>query len=311
VIRSLLSVLLAALVLAAAGCGFGAGESKSGAVELRVTRDFGRRELGTSARREKVRESDTVMRFLQGERKVATRFGGGFVQSIDGVSGSISGERDWFYYVNGSEASVGAADYRLSPGDVVQWDFHDWHATQHVPAIVGAYPEPFLHGENGRRLPTRLECEDDGSAACKQVGDTLAEAGANVSSSVIGAPASDATLRVIVAKISVADQVRAAKALESGPATSGVYARFDSNGTALDLLDSSGRTARRAPPGTGLLAATQAPAQSITWLVTGVDDAGVARAAATLDPAKLRNAFAVAATPAGLVRLPVESGGAR
>ena len=66
-------------------------------------------------------------------------------------------------------------------------DFHDWHATQHVPAIVGAYPEPFLHGEKGKRLPTRIECEDDSSAACKQVGDALHEAGVNVSSATIGA----------------------------------------------------------------------------------------------------------------------------
>ena len=305
--RLLAWLLVAAVAVAPAGCGFGPGESKSGAVQLRVTRDFGRQELGAPARREEVRESDTVMRFLQGERKVTTRFGGGFVQSIDGLGGTISGERDWFYYVNGSEASVGAADYKLSPGDTVQWDYHDWHATQHVPAIVGAYPEPFVHGFDGKRLPTRLECEDDGSAACKQVGDKLAEQGANVSNAAIGAPASDATLRVIVAKIGVADQVRAAGSLQNGPATTGVYARFNSSGTALELLDPSGRSARQAPPGTGLLAATQLPAQAVTWLVTGVDDAGVERAAAALDPGKLRNAFAVAATPSGLVKLPVEA----
>src|SRR5207248_2028612 len=131
------------------------GRAAPGAIELRVTRDFGIRALGPPARRDSVRESDTVMRFLQAERRVTTRYGGGFVQSIDGLAGSGSAQRDWFYYVNGSEASVGAADFGLSPGDVVQWDYHDWTATQHVPAIVGAYPEPFLHGQEGKRLPTR------------------------------------------------------------------------------------------------------------------------------------------------------------
>ena len=38
--------------------------------------------------------------------------------------------------------------------------------------------------------------------------------------------------------------------------------------------------------------------------VTGVDDSGVERAARAIGPMALRNAFAVAATPAGLVRLP-------
>jgi hypothetical protein len=110
---------------------------------------------------------------------------------------------------------------------------------------------------------------------------------------------------VIVAKFSTVSRIRAITALESGPATTGVYARFNAAGTGLDLLGDSGAVARTAPPGTGLLAATQPPAQAITWVVTGVDDAGVQRAAAALDPAKLRDAFAVAVTPTGIVKLPV------
>jgi hypothetical protein len=305
-VTRLLALLLAAAVasLAAAGCGVGPGESKKGGVELRVTRDFGGRALGPVARRAKVRESDTVMRLLQSRRRVTTRYGGGFVQSIDGLAGDQSAERDWFFYVNGSEASVGAADFKLSPGDVVQWDFHDWHATQHVPAIVGAYPEPFLHGLKGKRLPTRLECDEPDGPACRQVSETLGRLGVNVTGSAIGAPASDGTIRVIVARFSVASQVRGAAELEKGPATSGVYARFRSGGSVLELLDARGRLAQFPPPGTGLLAATQPAAQAVTWLVTGVDDAGVERAAAALDAGKLRNAFAVAATPRGIVRLP-------
>ena len=294
-------------VAALAGCGVGPGESKQGGVELRVTRDFGTRSLGPVERRDSVRESDTVMRFLQAGRKVTTRYGGGFVQSIDGLAGNQSAERDWFYYVNGSEASVGAADYKLSPGDVVQWDWHDWHATQHVPAIVGAFPEPFVHGQKGKRLPTRIECDEPDGAACRLVSDALDRFGVKVTGAAIGAPASDATLRVIVARFSVASQVRGASALTKGPATSGVYARFRGGGTVLELLDSRGRLAQFPPPGTGLVAATQPAAQAVTWLVTGVDDSGVERAAAALDPRTLRNAFAVAATPDGIVKLPAEA----
>jgi Domain of unknown function (DUF4430) len=295
---------LLAAALAVAGCGFGPGEAKNGDVELRVTRDFGKHDTFADSHRAKVRESDTVMRFLQSGHRITTRYGGGFVQSIDGLAGDQAAERDWFYYVNGSEASVGAADHKLSPGDVVQWDYHDWHATQHIPAIVGAYPEPFLHGMSGKRLPTRIECEDDSSVACKTVGERLHQLSVNVTSAAIGSPASDKALRVIVAKFSVAKQVRAAQALTLGPATSGVYARFDGAGRTLTFLDASGRAARVAPPGTGLVAATQQPSQAITWIVTGVDDAGVERAARAIGPMALRNAFALAVTPAGLVRLP-------
>jgi hypothetical protein len=300
------TLLVLVAVLALTGCGLGPGESKKGGVELRVTRDFGQKDLGKPAHRPEVRESDTVMRFLQGERKVTTRFGGAFVQSIDGLQGDQSAEHDWFYYVNGSEASVGAADYKLNRGDVVQWDYRDWSATLHVPAIVGAYPEPFVHGVKGKRLPVRLECAQPDGNACSEVAGRLDKLGVTVTSSAIGAPASDATLRVIVAKFSDAEQVRVAEALTKGPATSGVYARFDSAGSELSFLDARGRSARPAPAGTGLLAASQQAGGPVTWLVTGVDDAGVQRAATALDAAKLRNAFAVAVTPTGVIRLPVD-----
>lgn len=307
--RLLAALIAAALALAAGGCGVGPGESQGGdGVELRVTRDFGQEQLGAPKRASEVRESDTVMRFLQGARRVRTRYGGAFVQSIDGLAGNAGSEHDWFYYVNGSEASVGAADYSLSSGDVVQWDYHDWHATQHVPAIVGAYPEPFLHGLKGKKLPTRVECEDDSSAACRAVLDKLGDLGVKASSAPLGAPtSSEGTVRVVVAKFEVASQVRGAAQLEAGPATSGVYAKF--SGESLQLLDPAGHVAQTAPPGSGLVAATQPPAQAITWLVTGADDAGVERAAEALDARKLSGAFAVAATPAGVVKLPVPGAG--
>jgi uncharacterized protein DUF4430 len=305
-VTRLVALLIAgALAAGAGGCGVGPGDARSGAVELRVTRDFGQRDTYSDSEKNTVRESDTVMRFLQSGHKVTTRFGGGFVQSIDGLAGNQSAEHDWFFYVNGSEASVGAADYDLSPGDVVQWDYHDWGATQHIPAIVGAFPEPFLHGLKGKRLPARVECENDSSAACAEVGRRLAQQGVTVTSAAIGAPAGDATLRVIVGKFSAAKQLRAAKALTLGPASSGVYARFDSAGTKLSLLDSAGDVARVAPPATGLIAATQQAEQPITWFVTGVDDAGVLRAAEAIGPMALRNVFALAVTPPGLVELPI------
>src|SRR5215213_3528921 len=116
-------VALLALAAALAGCGLGAGDDQGGGAELRVTRDFGERPLA-SASRDSVREGDTVMRFLQSARKVSLRYGGGFVQSIDGLNGQgASGRRDWFYWVNGQQGSVGAAERRLRPGDVVQWDY--------------------------------------------------------------------------------------------------------------------------------------------------------------------------------------------
>jgi hypothetical protein len=305
VTRRLLAAVAAAVVLLGlAACGFGPGEAEKTPTELRVTRDFGQKELGLPATRDEIRPSDTVMRFLAAEHNITTRFGGGFVQSIDGLEGNRTAEHDWFFYVNGSESSKGAADYELNASDVVQWDYHRWTATQHIPTIVGAYPEPFLHGLEGRRLPTRVECSDADSKACDDVLAALGDDGITASSSTLGAAPGEHSLRVIVGPW---DEVKAtfpAEQIQEGPAASGVFAHFEDDG-ALTLLDAKGDPAREAPAGSGLVAATELEAEAPAWLITGSDDAAVERAAAAIDPDKLRNRFAVAATPSGIVPLPL------
>ncbi len=170
--RALLASLLA-LAGAAAGCGVGPGEEREGGAELRVSRDFGKRLL-KAERVEKVRDDQTVMRLLRANNEVKTRYGGRFVQAIAGIEGGgASGSSDWFFYVNGLEADVGAAEYELSPGDVIQWDYRNWRHTMDIRAIVGAFPEPFVSGLHGKRFPVRLECESAGGAACTTVDKVL------------------------------------------------------------------------------------------------------------------------------------------
>jgi hypothetical protein len=296
-----------ALCLGLAGCGLGPGDTNGGSgVQLRVTRDFGRKPL-TSVKLGKVRESDTVMRLLQAHAKTTTRYGGKFVESIDGIAGSSKdGRRDWFYFVNGVEAPTGAADRTLAPGDVVQWDYRLWTATPRVPAIVGAFPEPFLHGQKGTRYPTRVECSDT-TKSCNTVQTRLDDAGISAGTGTLGSEARGGVLRIEVGKWADLSRLQDVDALLKPPSASGVFARFGADGS-LKLLDADGRVARTAPPGTGLVAAIIPPDQQPLWVVTGVDDAGVARAAALLTSAKLRNAYAVAALPSGPVRLPLEAG---
>ena len=84
-----------------------------------------------------------------------------------------------------------------------------------------------------------------------------------------------------------------------------MFARFVDDGTRLELLDEDGDVARTAEPGTGLVAATALEQQAVVWIVTGLEDVGVQAAAAALDARSLRNAFAIAATSDGPVKLPL------
>jgi hypothetical protein len=304
-------VLAPALALAVilAGCGLGAGAG-TGGVSLVVTRNFGDARLG-AAQAGHVAGSETVMRFLQRSFSVETRYGGGFVQAINGLAGQYgSGRRiDWFYYVNGIEAQKGAAAFRLHSGDRVWWDRHDWTAAMRVPAVVGSFPEPFLHGREGRRLPTRVDCASGAAAVCATVARRLRAIGVPAAQAALGTTTDGDTLRVVVGPWRAVGADPAARQIDGGPTVSGVYARFEAGGRRLVVLDPRGRAQRAYGSGAGLVAATRLGDQAPTWVVAGTDAAGTLAAARSFgDPSALASRFAVAAASGGTLPVPVGNG---
>lgn len=144
-IRRLALLLAAACLLA--GCGEeAAGE---GSAELWITRDRGSEVVLSTT----VPAGISALEALRRKTDVDTRYGGRFVQAIDGIEGDIAGQHDWFYFVNGYEADISAADYELHDGDVLWWDHRSWQGEMRQPAVVGAFPEPFLHGWGGKKRP--------------------------------------------------------------------------------------------------------------------------------------------------------------
>jgi hypothetical protein len=304
-VRRGLAPLVVALLLA--GCGLGPGDEQSGGVRVDVTRDFGLEHLGTTST-DTVRDGDTVMRLTGSRFDVQTRFGGRFIQAIDGLKGAgATGQRDWFFFVNGVESEVGAADYDLHSGDRVQWDYRPWDVAMRVPAIVGAFPEPFKHGLEGKRRPVRVECDDADSQPCRDGKDALERVDVPVSGSALGAPGTERVTRLVVALWPKARIVRGGSTLEEGPQANGIFARFAKDGRSLDLLDEEGRVARTVHPGdgTGLVLAMRPRADELVWLVTALDEAGLEAGVRALRERDLRDAFAVAATGRTVEKLPL------
>jgi hypothetical protein len=294
------TLLLAAL--AAAGCGLGAGSSV-GKVELTVTREFGAHPVAAEA--VDANESSTVMRVLEGAADIETRYGGGYVKSIDGVAETERGGApyDWFYYVDGIEAPVGAADSAVDGGERIWWDYRNWSATDHVPAVVGQWPAPFAQGYEGHAHPVVVEC-DGGGAACGAVEAALRGEGVTVAG---GAP--KGAIRVLVGPWAQLRSDPAAALVGKGPAESGVYAKFEPAGGAWQLvgLDEGGAPAKTFGPGVGLVAATRRYEGPPVWVVTGATGAGVAAAADLLDAADLRDHYAVASVAGTATPLPLPS----
>jgi len=295
-----IALLLAAC--AATGCGLGPG-ADLGEVSLTVTRDYGAESLPVPGR-DSVSESDTVMRVLERNAEIGARYGGAFVQSIDGLEGEERYGRafDWLFYVNGVESPVGAADYPLHGGEAIWWDYRDWSAALRVPAVVGSWPQPFLNGYEGRRHPVAVVCLG-GGAACGVVRGALGDAGVG-----LGPVLAKGAIRVLVGPWERVHADPAAAQLDDGPQISGVFARFERHGGgwALTGLGVDGEPARTFGPAAGLVAATRRYDAPPTWLVTGADRAGVAAAASLLDSADLRDRYAVATEGGGETPLPIQ-----
>jgi hypothetical protein len=305
--RAAIAAVAIAVAVATAGCGLGAGRG-TGGVSLTVTEDFGSHRLA-DVNAAHVPGSETVMRMLERHFNVETRYGGGFVESINGHAGNAS-QTDWFYYVNGVQAPQGAATTAVHHNDRIWFDLHDWRATDSIPAVVGSFPEPFTNGIGGKRYPVTIECASNVDAACKRATAALSAAGVPIASQLIGTGSGPDTLGVVVGTWrEVAPEV-AAELIAHGPGASGVYAKFAGpGGSALELLNPAGRVVRTLRAGAGLIAATADGSSVPTWLITGTDVAGVAAAAKALNARSLRDHFALAV--AGSTELPVPLGGAQ
>ena len=289
------AVVLALLALLG-GCGLGAG-GEVGHVTIVVTSDFGTRPVPGSPATGEAPGGATAMRMLQRTfPKVQTRYGGGFVQSIAGLSGGHDGGRpvDWFFYVNGIEAPKGAASTDLHRGDVVWWDRHDWGTAQRVPAVVGSYPEPFLHGEDGKRFPTRVECANGFDAECNAIQKQLGDVGVIAGETDLASRNGGDLLRVLVGPWPAIKGDFAVHLIGQGPGASGVFAKPSADGRSIAVYDPRGRVVRTLGPGTGLIAATAAHGQPPVWVVTGTDRAGIELAARSFSEDALRGKFAVA-----------------
>ena len=160
-----------------------------------------------------------------------------------------------------------------------------------VPAVVGSFPEPFVLRQRGPQAPGPARLPRRRRRRLRRGRDAAARRGhrptrrAPCSSSPPGARCCGCSSAR--GRRCGATPPRASS--RAGPASSGVFARPTQAGDRIDLLDAArAHRARRSAPGGGLLAATRIEAQQPTWIVTGVDAAGVAASAAALTEQELQ-----------------------
>ncbi|MGB0119779.1 MAG: DUF4430 domain-containing protein [Solirubrobacterales bacterium] len=301
------AITLMAAVAVLPGCGLGAG-SQDGKVELLVTTDYGSRVLVEKEIGD-LTESETAMRVLDGSTDIETRYSGGFVQSVNGISGGNQGgrSRDWFYSVNGIVSERGSAEFEVGAGDLVWWDNRDWTDAMEIGAVVGAYPAPLATGYDGTVWPVVIQCVTDPQSGCDLVKEQLASAGIDATMETGAGSSSDDTLRILVGNWADMAADSDAGRLAKDPSASGVFAKFVNEGSkdhllglAQDLGDS-----RDFGPEAGLVAAVRNNDGPPVWIVTGGSPAGALAAASILTAADLQHRYAAVVSDGLVSSLPL------
>jgi hypothetical protein len=160
-------VALALLLAPGAGCRVGGEESPppgADAAQLRITADHG----ATALLEAPVAPGRSVLRTLRDQTEIDTSFGGGFVSGMFGRSSDASGRRDWFFFVNGVLAPIGARQARVPALGDVWWDYRPWGALRDPWAVVGAWPAPFAGREVAADPPLRDALRNGGARVVRR-----------------------------------------------------------------------------------------------------------------------------------------------
>lgn len=151
-------------------------------VDLIVTTDYGHNKI--FAKNVGLVKDEVGMEVLFRNLDIQTAYGGGFVNAINGIesqytffTGKNRKKVDWFYWVNGILAPIGIAEYKPQPGDVIWWDHHNWSTTMFVPAVIGAYPQPFKNGFWGKNPGTMIMYCEEWQAEAEKLKASLLEQG--------------------------------------------------------------------------------------------------------------------------------------
>lgn len=281
---------------------------------LLVTRDFGHQKM--FGRTVGLVRDEVGMEVLFRNLDIQTAYGGGFVNSINGLesgytffTGEDRKKHDWFYWVNGILAPVGIAEYRPQPGDVVWWDYHDWGMTMFIPAVIGSYPQPFRNGFWGKNPGTVVMYTQEYGKEALQLKQSLEARGvkqvdtAPYDPEVLKAPKKYYILLGLWDQLAAGSEV--IRDINTRNKLVGVYARFE-NGMvkALDFKGNAVNSFSRA----GAIYAYGASIGSLNpvWMVTGTDDEGFRLALNTLinNPGAVKEHFGAVVTKDGVINVP-------
>jgi len=283
-------------------------------VTLMITRDFGSQTL--AKKKITLKKDWTVIDLLESTSKVSTKWDGSFVNSIEGLksqSGGFSRDGlDWFYYINGICADVGADGYDLKTGEVVWWDYHVWKSMGSAnSAVIGCYPEPFIHGYRGKIGPTTIMTSQTNLNLAEDLKKALISRGVcsvNIKELDNNLLEKRQGPTVVVGTWNELKQLNWLEKFNKAYRKTGINIHFTDKG--LELLDYSGNAAQTVQESAGVIAASGSGLgdDSPLWVIVGIDQEGLNLAVNVLvkNPEKISRFYSAVVVPDKIYRLPLQ-----
>ncbi len=263
-----------------------------------------------------VNKNISVLDIVKANLEVDTAYGGGFINAINGLQSGYTGKlfggkkMDWFYWVNGIMVAEGAGDYIPVSGDRIWWDYHDWGSGSFVTAVVGAYPQPFVNGFDGRNDGTVVAYAPAAQDQAEKVAGALRRQGApRVTVSALSDidPAKRSKMTVVVGLWADLENNGFFAGLNENSRKTGIYVDFAKDG--FTVLDYERNAAGTYKAGTGAVVATGSGLgdRHPLWVVTGVDTSGLNGAVSVIcdSPAQLSRKVGVLVTGGRVKAVPV------
>lgn len=278
-------------------------------IEILITRDFGKEKLDSKVLN--FISETTVMDMMEDYFDIETAYGGSFVNSIGGLKSGFTDEKskkkmDWFYYINGRFAEIGAADYDILPGDIIIWDYHDWSSEVRMTSIIGAYPNNFVNDLEGNRMPTIIQYALGYEDEAKKIADYLKAKGADISVSEGAAEGlGDEEGHTIL--IAPWDEIRRNEGVED------IYKNRNKTGLFFEIeeqvkvLDFNNQPVQRYEKAAVIASVSKGyGSDGSLWMITGNDEGCIKEGAKLLyeKPESLKGAFSLMLTNKEIINLP-------
>lgn len=280
-------------------------------VNVIVSKDFGHEEL--SNKEISILEESSVMEVMENSFDIETAYGGGFVNGINGLKSGFTGVKekkkiDWFYYVNGSLADVGAGEYYLKPGDVVVWDYHDWSKSIYISSIIGAYPSNFINGHES--LKTEILYGKDYDEEGNQLFKFLEKKGLeDIKTGGLNEEelANGETNSILIGTWNEISNLNYIKDIYENGKKAGVFFKLDDNIKALNAKGDASSVYEKGAVITCI--AKEYGLKGTLWLITGNDEVSIKRAAKLLyeEPEKIKGKFSVIITDDKIISIPIKN----